>query len=64
LKTLFPPKKRMAVWYELHKSNIHGWAAIAEPLIDERVMLRCINSGVMTIKLGHQTNGNVLDMVR
>jgi hypothetical protein len=33
---------------ELHKSNIHGRAYIAKSL---EVMLRCVNSGVMTTKL-------------
>jgi hypothetical protein len=43
------------VQHELHRSNIHSRAAITKPL---KVMLRCINNGVVTIKPGHQTTGN------
>jgi hypothetical protein len=35
LKTLFPQKKKKTVRRELHKSNTHGRAAIAKPLITE-----------------------------
>jgi hypothetical protein len=38
---------------ELHKSNSHGRAATATPLITEKVMLRCVKAGVTTIKPGH-----------
>jgi hypothetical protein len=41
---------------ELHKSNIHGRAAVAKLLIT--VVLRCVNDGVTTIKSGHQRTGN------
>jgi hypothetical protein len=41
---------------ELHKSNIHGRAAIAKPLITE-VMSTCLKDGVTTMKPGHQTTG-------
>jgi hypothetical protein len=37
----------------LHKSNIHGMAATAKPLITES------NDGVTVIKPGHQTTGNM-----
>jgi hypothetical protein len=42
---------------ELHKSNVHGRAAIANLLL-LKVMLRCVNDGVTTIKPGYQTTGN------
>jgi hypothetical protein len=48
---------------ELRRSSINGRAAIAKPLITE-VMLRCINYGAMTTKLGHQTTGNSCDVAR
>jgi transposase len=42
---------------ELHKSNFHGRAATAEPLITEsNAQMR--NGGVTTVKPGHQTTGN------
>jgi hypothetical protein len=50
------PVSTKTVQRELHKSNIHGRAAIAKPL---KVMLSCVNNGVITIKPGHQTTGNM-----
>jgi hypothetical protein len=51
------PVSTKIVRCELHKSGIHGRAAIAKPL---KVMLRCLNNGdgVTTIKPGYQTSGN------
>jgi hypothetical protein len=43
----------------LHKSNIQGRVAIAEPLL-LKAMLRCIKDSVTTIKPGHQTTGNAI----
>jgi hypothetical protein len=43
------PVSTKTVQFERHKSSIHGRAATAKPLIT-KVMLRCVNDGVMTIK--------------
>jgi hypothetical protein len=45
------------VWRKLHKSNIHGRAAIAKLWL-LKVIVRCVNYGVTTITPGHQTTGN------
>jgi hypothetical protein len=42
---------RKTIGHELHKSNIRSKAAIAKPLIIERIII----DGVTTIKPGHQT---------
>jgi hypothetical protein len=49
------PVSTKAVKHELHKSNIHGRAAIAKPVI--KVILIFVNDGVTTIKPRHQTTG-------
>jgi hypothetical protein len=49
---------------ELHKSDIHARAATAN-LSLLKVMLRCVNDGVTTIKPGRQANWNCArDIVR
>jgi hypothetical protein len=53
LETLFPKN------CELHKSNIHGRAAIAKPLINgSNAQMRKRWCPITTIKPGHQTTGN------
>jgi hypothetical protein len=54
LKTLSPPKRN---WHELHKSSVRP----RQPLLNIwllKIIFRCINDGVTTIKPGHQTTGN------
>jgi hypothetical protein len=51
------PVSTKTVQRKLHKSNIMVGLELPN-LCLLKVMLRCINDGVMTIKLGHQTTGN------
>jgi hypothetical protein len=52
------PVSTKTVQRGLHRSNIHGRAAIAKPLVTESNALMC-NDGVTDIKHGHQTIGNM-----
>jgi hypothetical protein len=53
------PVSTKTVRRELHKSNIHGRAAIVKPLITEsNAQMRKQWYPVTTIKPGHQTTGN------
>jgi hypothetical protein len=52
------PDSTNTVLHQLHKSNIHGRAAVAKPVITESNVHMHINESVTTIKSGHQTNGN------
>jgi hypothetical protein len=51
------PVSTQTVRRELRKSNIQGRATIARPLITVS-NLRCVYSGVTSIKPGHQTTRN------
>jgi hypothetical protein len=52
------PVSTKTVLHEIYNSNIHNRAAITEPL-KLKVMLRCINDGITTIKRGHEAIGNM-----
>jgi hypothetical protein len=54
LKTLFPQK--LFDMSFTHPTSMVGLQLLKLRL--QKVMLRCVNDGVMTIKPGHQTNGN------